>query len=98
MRHKSTVYDWQEFIPVQCHRALEALGIQPGILKGWQGHLKGAVFEFSFTGDAEHVKATISDFLFDEYGAENIRFYAKPTDKTKCYACFDWNRRKYHGS
>lgn len=93
---RGSVYDWQEFIPVACHNALVALGIQPGIMRGWQGHLKGAVFEFSFVGDAEQVKAVVQDFLHDEYGAENVRFYRKPTDSTKCYACFDWNRRKAH--
>jgi len=91
-----SVYDWQEFIPVQCHRALQALGIQPGVMRGLQGRLKGAVFEFSFVGDAEQAKYVVETFLVDEYGAENIRFYKKPTDHTKCYACFDWNKRKYH--
>jgi len=89
-----SIYDWREFIPIQCHRALEALGIQPGIIHGWNGRLKGAVFEFSFTCKPEDAKYVVSTFLTDEYGAEAIRFYAKPTDNTKCYACFDWHKRK----
>lgn len=94
---RRSVYDWQEFVPVQAHHALEALGVRPGVVRGLQRNLKGAVFTFAFSGDREQAKYVVETFLQDEFGAENIRFYAKPADPSECYACFDWNRRKARG-
>jgi hypothetical protein len=93
-----SVYDWQQFVPAQANRALAALGIRAGVVKGVSGHMKGAMFTFSFVGDSEQAKYVVQTFLEDTYGGTNIRFYANPVDSTECYACFDWNKRWINGA
>ena len=61
---------------------------------GQNGRLKGAVFTFSILfGDCGQAKQTVETFLIDEYGAENVLFFANPHKPTECYAKFDFNRR-----
>jgi len=94
-RFNSSVYDWRMSLDERCVWALRKLGISPGEIHGQNGRLKGAVFTFSLLfGDREQAKQRVIDFLEDEYGAENVQFFANPKKPTECYAKFDFNRRK----
>lgn len=94
-RFTSSVYDWRMGLDQRCVWALRKLGVSAGEIHGHNGRLKGAVFTFSILfGDREQAKQTVETFLIDEYGAENVQFFANPHKATECYAKFDFNRRK----
>lgn len=95
MKFNEGVYDWRQGIDSRAIWALRAVHIEVWEVLGWNGRLKGACLPFTFTHvSREHAKQTVTDFLEDEYGAENIHFYADPKRAGFCYAQFDWNQRK----
>lgn len=95
MEFDSSVYDWRMGLDSRAVWALRALGIEAGEVHGQNLRLKGAVFTFKIIKVArETAKQTIIDFLEDEYGAENIQFFASPRDSKQCYATFDMSKRQ----
>jgi len=94
MQFSSLVYDWRMGLDQRCVWALRKLNVHPGEIHGQNGRLKGAIFTFSFVGDRERAKQVVETFLEDEYGGENVQFFANPNKPTECYAKFDFNRRK----
>ncbi len=94
MKYSSTVYDWSMQIDSRAVWALRKLGLNPGCVRGQNGRLKGAVFDFVIIkGEREAQKQTVTDFLEDEYGAENVVFYGDPNNRQHGYAQFDMSKR-----
>jgi len=94
MKYSSSVYDWAMRLDQRCVWALRKIGVNPGEVRGQNGRLKGAVFDFVIiTGEREAQKQAVQDFLEDEYGATNVTFYGDPKNRNHGYAQFDMSKR-----